>query len=49
VSITERAKLSGGSISIETGLNQGTRVHATIPVSGRPKAGADAVVEGQVA
>ena len=46
VSITERAKIAGGTISIETGLNQGTRVHATIPVSGR---GVDAGVDGQVA
>jgi PAS domain S-box-containing protein len=49
VSITERAKLSGGSISIETGLNQGTRVQAVIPVNARLKTSADAVVEGQVA
>jgi hypothetical protein len=49
VSITERAKLTGGSISIETGLNQGTRVHAMIPVNGRQKTSVDAVVEGQVA
>jgi two-component system sensor histidine kinase UhpB len=49
VSLTERAKLTGGSISIETGLNQGTRVHAMIPVNGRPKTSADAVLDGQVA
>jgi len=49
VSITERAKLSGGTIGIETGLNRGTRVHATIPVHGRLKTSVDAVVEGQVA
>jgi two-component system sensor histidine kinase UhpB len=50
VSISERAKIAGGRIRIEAGLNQGTRVHATIPVSGRPKRPAvDAVVEGQVA
>ena len=49
VSITERAKIAGGTISIQTVLNQGTCVHATIPVSGRPKTSSDAVVEGQVA
>ena len=49
VSIAERAKIAGGTIRIETGLNQGTRVHATIPVNGRPKASVEAVVEGQVA
>jgi two-component system sensor histidine kinase UhpB len=49
VSITERAKLTGGTISIETGLHRGTRVHATIPVHGRLKTSVDAVVEGQVA
>jgi len=49
VSITERAKLAGGTISIETGLNRGTRVHAAIPVNGRLKTSVDAVVEGQVA
>jgi PAS domain S-box-containing protein len=49
VSITERAKLAGGTISIETGLNQGTRVRATIPLSGRLKPGVDAAgVDGQV-
>jgi two-component system sensor histidine kinase UhpB len=50
VSITERAKLAGGTISIETRLNQGTRVHATIPGSGRlnPRVD-DAGVDGQVA
>ena len=49
VSITERAKLTGGAISIETGVNRGTRVHVTIPVNGRPKTSVvDAIVEGQV-
>jgi len=49
VSIAERAKLTGGTINIETGLHRGTRVHATIPVLGRLKTSVDAVVEGQVA
>jgi len=48
VSITERAKLAGGTIIIETGLNRGTRVQATIPVNGRLNTSVDAVVEGQV-
>jgi PAS domain S-box-containing protein len=49
VSITERAKLAGGTISIETGGNHGTRVQARIPVSGRLKTSVDAGVDGQVA
>jgi PAS domain S-box-containing protein len=49
VSITERAKLAGGTIRIETELNQGTRVQATIPVNGRPNTSLDAGVDGQVA
>jgi two-component system sensor histidine kinase UhpB len=49
VSITERAKLAGGRIRIEAGLKQGTRVHATIPVNGRPNTGVDAAGDGQIA
>jgi PAS domain S-box-containing protein len=49
VSITERAKITGGTISIETEVNRGTRVRATIPVNARLKTSVDAVVEGQVA
>jgi PAS domain S-box-containing protein len=49
VSITERAKLAGGTISIEAGLNRGTRVQATIPLNGRLKTSVDTVVDGQVA
>jgi len=49
VSITERAKITGGTISIETGLHQGTRVHATIPVNGHLKTSVDAGGAGQVA
>ena len=49
VSITERAKIAGGTISIETGLHQGTRVHATIPVNGHLKTSVDAGGAGQVA
>ena len=45
VSIMERAKLAGGTISIETSLDHGTRVHATIPVSGPLKTS----IVGQVA
>ncbi len=45
VSIAERAKLAGGTISIDAGLNRGTRVHATIPVNGPPKTS----IDGQVA
>jgi len=49
VSITERAKLAGGTISIGPGPDQGTRVHAAIPVNGRLMTGVDALVEGQLA
>jgi PAS domain S-box-containing protein len=49
VSITEQAKLAGGRIRIEAGVNQGTRVHASIPVHGRLKTSVDAVGDGQVA
>jgi PAS domain S-box-containing protein len=49
VSITERAKLAGGTVSIETGLNRGTHVRATIPVNGSMKTRVDAVFEGQLA
>jgi two-component system sensor histidine kinase UhpB len=49
VSITERAKLAGGTVSIETGLNRGTHVRATIPVNGSMKTRVDAGVEGQLA
>jgi two-component system sensor histidine kinase UhpB len=48
VSLTERAKLAGGRISIQAGLNQGTRVHATIPVNGRLKTSIGAGGDGQV-
>jgi PAS domain S-box-containing protein len=46
VSIAERAKLAGGTISVGPGPDQGTRVHAAIPVNGR-LTGVDALVEGQ--
>ena len=49
VSIAERAKLTGGTMSIETGLNRGTRVQATIPVGVPSKTSVDTVGEGQVA
>ena len=35
VSITERARIVGGTVSIVSGLNQGTRVRATIPMRAR--------------
>lgn len=35
VSIAERARIAGGTITIETEVSHGTRVHATIPVNGR--------------
>jgi PAS domain S-box-containing protein len=49
VSINERIKLAGGTVSIESRLNQGTRVHATIPVSPSPIPVINASVDGQVA
>jgi hypothetical protein len=49
VSITERARIAGGTITIETEVNRGTRVHATIPVNGRGNIGVEASVDAQVA
>ena len=49
VSITERARIAGGTITIETEVNRGTRVHATIPVNGRGNIGVEAGVDAQVA
>ncbi len=49
VSITERAKLAGGAVTIETELDRGTRVHARIPVNGRVETDADPESEGWVA
>ena len=37
VSISERARIIGGTVSIVSGPNQGTRVQAKIPVNGRVK------------
>ena len=48
VSISERARIIGGTVSIVSGRNQGTRVQATIPVNGRMTSHA-AAVTGQFA
>ncbi len=45
VSMSERARILGGTISIASGPNQGTRVAATIPTRARVKSG----MAGQVA
>ncbi len=37
VSMSERARIIGGTVSIVSGLNQGTRVQATIPMNARVK------------
>ena len=49
VSMSERARVLGGTVSIVSGLNQGTRVQATIPMSARVKLDLGAGMEGQVA
>jgi PAS domain S-box-containing protein len=46
VSINERAALAGGTTGIESGLNQGTRVQATIPVAARSTPAMDTAVRG---
>ena len=48
VSISERARIIGGTVSIVSGPNQGTRVQAKIPVNGRVKSHA-AGMAGQIA
>jgi signal transduction histidine kinase len=48
VSIAERAKIAGGSVSIDTGATQGTRVHARIPAGG-PVGSEASESQGQVA
>ena len=49
VSMSERARIIGGTVSIISGLNQGTRVQATIPMSARVKLDAGSRMAGQVA
>ena len=49
VSMSERARIMGGTVSIVSALNQGTRVQATIPMNARMKLDAGAGMEGQVA
>ena len=49
VSMSERARIIGGTVSIVSGPNQGTRVQATIPMRARVKLEVSAGMEGQVA
>jgi two-component system sensor histidine kinase UhpB len=49
ISITERAKLAGGTIAIISGVNEGTRVQATIPATSRANSDPGRGTEGQVA
>ena len=49
VSISERARIIGGTVSVVSGLQQGTRVQATIPMNARLKVDVGAGMEGQVA
>ena len=49
VSMSERARIIGGTVSIVSGPNQGTRVQATIPMNARVKLDAGSRMEGQVA
>ncbi len=49
VSMSERARMLGGTVSIVSALNQGTRVQATIPMHVCVKWDVGSAVEGQVA
>ena len=49
VSIAERARIIGGTVSVVSGPQQGTRVQATIPINARVKVDVGSGVEGQVA
>ena len=49
VSISERARILGGTVSIVSRPDQGTRVQATIPMNARVQVDAGAGMEGQVA
>jgi two-component system sensor histidine kinase UhpB len=49
VSMSERARIIGGTVSIVSALHQGTRVQATIPMHARAKMDVGSGVEGQVA
>ena len=49
VSMSERARIIGGTVSIVSALHQGTRVQATIPMHARVRLEVGFAVEGQVA
>jgi PAS domain S-box-containing protein len=49
VSMSERARIIGGTVSIVSGRNQGTRVQATIPMSACVKLDVGSGFEGRVA
>ena len=49
VSMAERARIIGGTVSIVSGVNQGTRVQATIPMQARVKVDVGSGMAGQVA
>ncbi len=47
VSMSERARIIGGTVRIVSALNQGTRVQATIPMNARVRVDVGAGVDGQ--
>jgi signal transduction histidine kinase len=49
VSMSERARIIGGTVTIVSALHQGTRVQATIPMHARVRLDVGSAVEGQVA
>jgi signal transduction histidine kinase len=49
VSMSERARIIGGTVSIVSGPNQGTRVQATIPMNASVRVDDGSRMEGQVA
>ena len=49
VSMSERARILGGTVSIVSAPNQGTRVQAKIPMKSEVKVGLGSGIEGQIA
>jgi signal transduction histidine kinase len=47
--MSERARIIGGTVTIVSSANQGTRVQATIPMNTDVKSAAGSRVEGQIA
>lgn len=48
VSMAERVRLAGGTFSVDSAPNRGTRVRAEVPARGLARAGADAAAEAEL-